>query len=77
MDWFILDSRFSRWHFEPNAYTRHVGDKLMILVLYVEYIILTGNDPHLIYEVKSIHRYQFEMTDLAHMHYFLAYRFFI
>ena len=53
MDSFILDTSFSRFHYDPNVYTKIVGNHLIILFLYVDDIILTGSDPKLITHVKS------------------------
>jgi hypothetical protein len=39
---FILDTSFSRCHYDPNVYTKKVGTHLIILVLYVDDVILTG-----------------------------------
>ena len=47
MDSFLLDTGFSRCHSDPNVYTKKLGNHLIILVLYVDYLILTGSDPKL------------------------------
>ena len=44
---------------------------LIILVLYVDDLILIGNDPKLITHVI---KRNFEMSDLGHLHYFLSLR---
>eukprot|EP00253_Pinus_taeda_P035423 PITA_35423 len=72
MDSFILETGFSRCHFDNTIYTKKVGKSLIILVLYVDYLILTGSDPNLITHVKSSIIKKFEMTDLEHLHYFLG-----
>lgn len=43
MDSFLLDTSFSRCHFDPNVYTKKVRSHLIILVLYVDNLILTSN----------------------------------
>eukprot|EP00253_Pinus_taeda_P030504 PITA_30504 len=72
MDSFLLESSFSRCHSNNIFYTKKVGKSLIILVLYVDDLILTGNDPNLINHVKSSLKKKFEMTDLGHLHYFLG-----
>ena len=72
MDNFLLEIGFSRCHSDPNAYTKKVGNHLIILVLYVDDRILTGSDPKLITHVKSSLKHNFEMSDLGHLHYFLG-----
>jgi hypothetical protein len=44
MDNFLIDIGFSRYHFDPNIYTKKVVSHLIILVLYVDDIILTSID---------------------------------
>jgi hypothetical protein len=72
MDNFLIDTGFSRCHFDPNFYTKKVGIHLIILVLYVYDLILTGNDSKLLKHVKTILKKKFEMTDLGFLHYFLS-----
>ena len=68
---FLFDTSFSRFHSDPNFYTKKVGNHLIILVLYVDDLILTGSDPKLITNVKSSLELNFEMSNLGHLHYFL------
>ena len=72
MDSFLLDTGFSRYHSDPNVDTKKVGNHLIILVLYVDDLILTGSDPNLITHVKSSLKQNFEMSDFAHLQYFLG-----
>eukprot|EP00253_Pinus_taeda_P011636 PITA_11636 len=72
MNSFLLETRFSRCHYDNTVYTKIVGKALIILVLYVDDLILTGSDPNLINHVKSSLRKKFEMIDLGHLHYFLG-----
>eukprot|EP00253_Pinus_taeda_P026332 PITA_26332 len=72
MDSFLLESGFSRCHYDNTVYTKKMGKSLIILVLYVDDLILTGSDPNLINHVKSSLKKKFEMTDLGHLHYFLG-----
>jgi hypothetical protein len=69
---FLLDTYFSRCHFDPNVYTKKVGRHLIICVLYVDDLILTSSDPKLLIHVKSSFKNKFEMTDLGYLHYFLS-----
>jgi hypothetical protein len=72
MDSVILDTDFSRCHFEPNFYTKKVGNHLIILVLYVDDLILTSSDSKLLTHVKSSLKKTFEMNELNYLHYFLG-----
>ena len=72
MDHFLLDTRFSRCHYDNNVYTKRVGDHLIILVIHVDDIVLTCSDPNLITHVISILKKKFNMIDLGYLHYFLG-----
>jgi hypothetical protein len=72
MDRFLLDSKFSRFHSDPNVYTKKVGIQLIILFLYVDDLILTGSDPKILTHVKSNVKKKFDMKDLDYLHYFLG-----
>ena len=70
MDSFLLDTGFSRCHFDKNVYTKRVDVQIIIIMLYVDDRILTSSDPKLINYVKYILTQKFDMTDLGHSHYF-------
>jgi hypothetical protein len=53
MDNFLIDTVFSRCHYDPNVYTKKVGSHLIILVLYVDDLILTSSDSKLLNHVKT------------------------
>jgi hypothetical protein len=72
MDNFLIATGFSRCHSYPNVYTKKVGSHLIILVLYVDDLILTGNDSKLLNHVKTNLKKKFEMIDLGFFHYFLG-----
>ena len=72
MDRFLIAIGFSRFHYDPNVYTKKVGSHLIILVLYVDDLILTGSDSKILNHVKTILKKKFEMTDLGFLHYFLG-----
>jgi hypothetical protein len=65
MDNFLIDTRFSRCHSDPNVYTKKVGSHIIILVLYVDDLILNGSDSKLLNHVKTILKKKFEMIDLG------------
>jgi hypothetical protein len=50
---FHLNIDFSRCHYGPNAYTKKVGNHLIILVFYVDDLILIGNHPKILNHMKS------------------------
>jgi hypothetical protein len=72
MDSFLIATRFSRCHSDPNVYTKKVGSHLIILVLYFDDLILIGSDSKLLNHVKTSLKKKFEMIDLGFLHYFLG-----
>jgi hypothetical protein len=72
MNNFIISTGLSRCHFDPNVYTKKVGNHLIILILYVYDLILTGSDSKCLNHVKTNLKKKFEMTDLGFLHYFLG-----
>jgi hypothetical protein len=72
MDSFLIATRFSRFHSNPNVYTNKVGIHLIILVLYVDDLILTGSDSKLLNHVKTNLKKKFEMIDLGFLQSFLG-----
>jgi hypothetical protein len=72
MDNFLHDISFSRYHYDPNVYTRKVGVHLIIFLLYDDDLILIGSDTKLLTHVKSNLKKEFEMTDISYLHYFLG-----
>eukprot|EP00253_Pinus_taeda_P029746 PITA_29746 len=56
---------------DPNLYFKVEKDKPLILVLYVDDLFLTGDDP-LIHQCKRELASEFEMKYLGPMHYFLG-----
>ena len=56
---------------DPNLYYLRVGDEPLILVLYVDDMFLTGSSK-LIKDCKENLATEFDMKDLAQMHYFLG-----
>jgi hypothetical protein len=69
---FLIATGLSRYHSDPNVYTKKVGIHLIILVLYVDDLILTSSDSKLLNHVKTILKKKFEMTYLGFLHYFLG-----
>jgi len=62
---------FSKSEVDPNLYQIVVEGKLLILVLYVDDLILTG-DELLILSCKEDLAREFEMKDFGLLHHFLA-----
>ena len=72
MDIHLIATGFSRFHYDPNVYTKKVGSHLITLVLYVDDLIFTGSDSKLLNHVKTNLKNKFEMTNSGYLHYFLG-----
>ena len=64
MDSFLLDTSFSKYHYDPNAYTKKAGNHLIFIIHYVDVLIITGSDHNLLTHVKYDLKNKFEMADL-------------
>jgi len=71
----LFFTNFSRCYFDPNIFTKQVGDDIIILVHYVNNLILTSSNTKLLNHVKSNLTNEFGMTILGPLHYFLGLNF--
>ena len=71
IDNYFIGLGFSKSEVDPNLYQIVVEGKLLIIVLYVDDLILTG-DKLLILSCKKDLAIEFEMKDLGLLHYFLG-----
>ena len=71
IDSYLTGLGFSKSEADPNLYQIVVEGKLLIIVLYVDDLILTG-DELLILSCKEDLARDFEMKDLGLLHYFLG-----
>eukprot|EP00253_Pinus_taeda_P016548 PITA_16548 len=71
MDSFLLSKNFERCKSDPNVYMLRTHDSLLILVLYVDDLLITGNSASAIATVKRALHDRFLMTDMGPLHFFL------
>lgn len=73
IDAYFTDHGFRRSKSEPTLYIKTQGNSdTLIVSLYVDDLIYTGNSEQMIQELKKDMMKTFEMTDLDLMHYFLG-----
>ena len=73
IDSFFLEHGFHRSLNDPNLYTKYNKQGQIILIsLYVDDMIITGNVDNLIKEIKRLMAQVFEMKDLRSLHYCLG-----
>ena len=68
----LLSLGFERSLSETTLYIKHKGNDILIVSLYVDDLLVTGNNAHLVGEFKKEMTQVFEMTDLSLTTYFLG-----
>ena len=58
-------------HYDSALFLYHTNKGTILLLLYVDDMITTGDDLNGIQELKEFLNQQFEMKDLRHLNYFL------
>lgn len=69
---FLRQKGFKRSSADPQLYIYRKGDTITMISLYVDDLVLTGNDEGHITWTKSVLTGEFEMTDLGLLHFFLG-----
>ena len=72
MDEYLRKVGFQRGDSNDTLYVRQQGKNLVILVMYVDDLIITGNNDDHIAQVKKELHAGFKMTDLGLLHYYLG-----
>ena len=72
MDSFLLSQNFERCKFDLNVYMLRTHDSLLILVLYVDDLLITGNSTSAIATVKRALHDRFLIMDMGPLHLFLG-----
>ena len=68
----LLSLGFEKSLSEATLYVKHESNDILIVSLYVDDLLLTGNDAKLVEEFKQEMMKVFEMTDLGLMTFFLG-----
>ena len=72
IDWFFINLGLKQCEYDHNIYVLHVKDDTFIIVVCVDDLVLTRNNPDLIFRLKSQLVDTFELTDLGMLHFFLG-----
>ena len=73
IDSYFIAKGFQRSKSEPTLYVKTKGTSdILIISLYVDDLIFTGNDEKMIEEFKEDMMKKYEMSDLGLLHYFLG-----
>jgi hypothetical protein len=68
----LLNIGFEKSLSESTLYMKHKGTRVLIVSLYVDDMLVTGDDTRLVEEFKQEMMQAFEMTDLGLVTYFLG-----
>jgi hypothetical protein len=72
MDSYLLSQNFVHCKSDPNVYMLMTVDSLLLLVMYVDYLLITGCSTSVIAAVKRILHDRFLMMDMGLLHFFLG-----
>eukprot|EP00253_Pinus_taeda_P029907 PITA_29907 len=72
IDSYLLENEFDKCEGEPTVYIKEKDGKILIVVLYVDDVIFSGNHDYLIENFKLIMKEEFEMNDMGLLRYFLG-----
>eukprot|EP00268_Persea_americana_P053619 TRINITY_DN60865_c0_g1_i1.p1 TRINITY_DN60865_c0_g1~~TRINITY_DN60865_c0_g1_i1.p1 ORF type:complete len:349 (+),score=54.58 TRINITY_DN60865_c0_g1_i1:103-1047(+) len=73
IDSYFQENGFLKCSYEPTLYIKSTSNGSMLIVcLYVDDLIFTGNDPSMFAEFREAMCSNFEMTDMGLMSYFLG-----
>ena len=72
IDAFFQRTGFTRSSADPNLYIHKLKGLFTVIVLYVDDLIMTGNDDGFIRTTKSALSSEFKMTDMGLLHFFLG-----
>ena len=72
IDKYFMKNGFQRSKNEATLYVKKQGSKILIACLYVDDLIVTGNDEEMIESFKEHMMKTYEMSDLGLLHYFLG-----
>ena len=75
IDCFFVNLSFKRCESDHNIYVLHVHGDTLIVALYVDDLVIIGNNVNLIFGLKKKLADTFEMTELGLLHFFLSIQF--
>ncbi|RVW83187.1 Retrovirus-related Pol polyprotein from transposon RE1 [Vitis vinifera] len=69
---FFIASGFHNSHADTSLFVLNTSGNLLYLLVYVDDIILTGNDDTMVHKFMQLLAHQFSLKDLGHLSYFLG-----
>ncbi|XP_049397448.1 uncharacterized mitochondrial protein AtMg00810-like [Solanum stenotomum] len=71
----MLASGYTQSHLDYALFTKGKGSTLVIVLVYVDDLLITGNDSILIQETKQVLHHHFKINDLGELRYFMGIEF--
>lgn len=68
----LLSSGYSQSHLDYSLFTKKRDTSIVIILVYVDDLLITGNDAGLIEETKHTLHSHFKIKDLGELKYFLG-----
>ncbi|KAE8690040.1 hypothetical protein F3Y22_tig00110929pilonHSYRG00026 [Hibiscus syriacus] len=68
----LVMAGYQQSKFDYSMFTKKKGDRLVVILIYIDDLLLTGNDLVLINELKDMLNCSFKMKDLGELKYFLG-----
>ena len=72
IDGYFLSLNYCRWKYDPNVYLKLIHGSLIIILLYMDEILITGNSKKEISSSNDAISNAFSMTDLGLLSQFLG-----
>ena len=72
MDAFLLSQNFQRCKSDPNVYLQKYEVNILIIILYLDYLLITGSKLASISFIKTTLHDAFEMSDLGLLRQFIG-----
>ena len=72
IDKYFQENGFRKCPYEHALYVKIKDGDILIVCLYVDDLIFTGNNPGMFIEFKKVMMKEFEMTDIGLMAYYLG-----
>ncbi|XP_038998774.1 uncharacterized mitochondrial protein AtMg00810-like [Hibiscus syriacus] len=69
----LVTTGYVQSKFDYSLFTKRKGTKIVIMLIYVDDLMITGNDAAMIEELKKILHASFRMKDLGELKYFLGF----
>ena len=69
---FLIASGFHNSHADTSLFVLNTSCNLLYILVYVDDIILTGNDDTMVHKFMQLLAHQFSLKDMGHLSYFLG-----